>query len=226
MPPAGRQAPPRGALDAFAGAIEAADRSAAAATPHPGRTPLHRMNRAEYANAIRDLLALDVDCVHAASRRRLESWLRQHRRRPRRLAVAARALRLCGGEDQPPGRWRSRCRRPAQVTYTVSGDLCQNQTLEGQPLGTRGGTIIRHNFPVDGEYLFRFSLLKLSFGPRVRRGAEGEQIEVTFNGERGEAASSSTKCRCSSWRRKRAGLAAADSAPDRRMRGLEERRAR
>ena len=75
-------------------------------------------------------------------------------------------------------------RRPAQVTYTVKGDLSQNQTLEGQPLGTRGGTTIRHNFPVDGEYLIRLSLLKLSFGQVFGEGAEGEELEVTLNGQR------------------------------------------
>src|SRR5678815_1581820 len=66
----------------------------------------------------------------------------------------------------------------------VKGDLSQNQTLEGQPLGTRGGTTIRHNFPVDGEYVIKLSLLKLSFGQVFGEGAEGEELEVTLNGER------------------------------------------
>ena len=110
MPPAGAQAArPRRSLDAFAGC----DRDAPSITPpphspNPGRAPLHRMNRVEYANAIRDLLALDVDAVDAASRRRLEPRLRQHRRRARRVAVAARALRRRGREDQPARRRRTR----------------------------------------------------------------------------------------------------------------------
>jgi mono/diheme cytochrome c family protein len=61
MPPAGARRPARAALDAFATSIETAIDRAAAANPSPGRAPLHRMNRAEYENAIRDLLALDVD---------------------------------------------------------------------------------------------------------------------------------------------------------------------
>ncbi len=61
MPPAGAPRPDRHALDALAGAVEEALDRAAAANPNPGRTPLHRMNRGEYANAIRDLLAVDVD---------------------------------------------------------------------------------------------------------------------------------------------------------------------
>ena len=141
------------------------------------------MNRVEYANAIRDLLALDVDPstllpaddsshgfdniadVLGVSPSLLERY----------VSAAAKISRLAVGE---------RDAAPAQVTYTVKGDLSQNQTLDGQPLGTRGGTTIRHNFPVDGEYLIKLSLLKLSFGQVFGEGAEGEELEVTLNGQR------------------------------------------
>src|SRR5688572_15840253 len=157
MPPAGRPRPPRATLDAFAGAIENALDRAAAASPHPGRVPLHRMNRAEYANAIRDLLALEVDAatllpadnsshgfdnladVLGVSPSLLERY----------VSAAAKISRLAVGDREPAA---------SQITYTVDGDVSQNQTLDGQPLGTRGGTIITHNFPVDGEYTFRLSL--------------------------------------------------------------------
>jgi len=183
MPPAGAKRPERGALDAFATSIEGTIDHFAAANPNPGRAPLHRMNRVEYANAIRDLLALDVDPttllpaddsshgfdniadVLGVSPSLLERY----------VSAAAKTSRLAVGE---------RDAAPAQVTYTVKGDLSQNQTLEGQPLGTRGGTTIRHNFPVDGEYVIKLSLLKLSFGQVFGEGAEGEELEVTLNGER------------------------------------------
>ena len=183
MPPAGAKRPPRGDLDGFATAIEATIDHFAANAPNPGRTPLHRMNRVEYANAIRDLLALEVDAttllpaddsshgfdniadVLGVSPSLLERY----------VSAAAKISRLAVGE---------RDAAPAQVTYTVKGDLSQNQTLEGQPLGTRGGTTIQHNFPVDGEYVIRLSLLKLSFGQVFGEGAEGEELEVTLNGER------------------------------------------
>jgi cytochrome c551/c552 len=183
MPPAGARRPERAALDTFAGSIEAAIDRAAAAHPNPGRAPLHRMNRVEYANAIRDLLALDVDPttllpaddsshgfdniadVLGVSPSLLERY----------VSAAAKISRLAVGE---------RDAAPAQVTYTIKGDLSQNQTLEGQPLGTRGGTTIKHNFPVDGEYLIKLSLLKLSFGQVFGEGAEGEELEVAINGER------------------------------------------
>jgi hypothetical protein len=183
MPPAGAKRPDRATLDAFAGSIENAIDRAATANPNPGRTPLHRMNRAEYANAIRDLLALEVDSstllpaddssrgfdniadVLGVSPSLLERY----------VAAAAKISRLAVGEREAA---------PLQVTYTVKGDLSQNQTLEGQPLGTRGGTTIKHNFPVDGEYQIKLSLLKLSFGQVFGEGAEGEELEVTLNGQR------------------------------------------
>ena len=183
MPPAGAKRPERGSLDAFAKSIEEAIDHFAASNPNPGRAPLHRMNRVEYANAIRDLLALEVDSttllpaddsshgfdniadVLGVSPSLLERY----------VSAAAKISRLAVGEREAA---------PAQVTYTVKGDLSQNQTLEGQPLGTRGGTTIRHNFPVDGEYLIKLSLLKLSFGQVFGEGAEGEELEVTLNGER------------------------------------------
>jgi cytochrome c553 len=183
MPPAGAKRPERAALDAFAGSIEAAVDRAAAANPNPGRAPLHRMNRVEYANAIRDLLALDVDPTTLLpaddSSRGFDNIADVLGVSPslleRYVAAAAKISRLAVGE---------RDAAPNQVTYTVRGDLSQNRTLDGQPLGTRGGTTVRHNFPVDGEYQIKLSLLKLSFGQVFGEGAEGEELEVTLNGRR------------------------------------------
>jgi len=183
MPPAGAKRPDRGSLDALATSIEGTIDHFAANKPNFGRAPLHRMNRVEYANAIRDLLAIDVDPstllpaddsshgfdniadVLGVSPSLLERY----------VSAAAKISRLAVGE---------RDAAPAQVTYTIKGDLSQNRTLEGQPLGTRGGTTIRHNFPVDGEYVIKLSLLKLSFGQVFGEGAEGEELEVTLNGQR------------------------------------------
>ena len=183
MPPAGAPRPDRHALDGLAGAVEDALDQAAAANPNPGRTPLHRMNRGEYANAIRDLLAVDVDAatllpaddssngfdniadVLGVSPALLERY----------VSAAAKVSRLAVGDPETA---------PLDVTYTVRGDLSQTETLDGLPLGTRGGTVIRHNFPLDGEYLIKLSLMKLSFGQVFGEGAEGQEIEVTLNGQR------------------------------------------
>lgn len=183
MPPAGARRPDRAALDSFAGAVETALDRVAAANPNPGRTPLHRMNRAEYANAIRDLLAVDVDAttllpaddssngfdnvadVLGVSPALLERY----------VSAAAKISRLAVGDPETA---------PLDVTYTVKGDLTQTETLDGLPLGTRGGTLIHHNFPLDGEYRIKLSLAKLSFGQVFGEGAEGQELEVTLNGRR------------------------------------------
>jgi hypothetical protein len=181
MPPAGLPRPPRATLDAIAGRIEAAIDRAAAASLRPGRVPLHRMNRAEYANAIRDLLSLEVDAstllpadnstrgfdniadVLGVSPSLLEGY----------VSAAAKVSRLAVGDRDAAAK---------QVTYTVKSDVSQNQTLEGQPLGTRGGTVLTHHFPVDGEYVIRLSLRR-STGGVFGGGAVGEQIEVTLDGQ-------------------------------------------
>jgi len=183
MPPAGAPRPDRHTLDALAGAVEEALDRAAAANPNPGRTPLHRMNRGEYANAIRDLLGVDVDAatllpaddssngfdniadVLGISPALLERY----------VAAAAKISRLAVGDPETA---------PLDVTYTVRGDLSQSETLDGLPPGTRGGTVVRHNFPLDGEYQIKLSLMKLSFGQVFGEGAEGQELEVTLNGQR------------------------------------------
>jgi hypothetical protein len=183
MPPAGAARPGRNALDGFATAVEGALDQAAAANPNPGRTPLHRMNRAEYANAIRDLLAVEVDPttllpaddssngfdniadVLGVSPALLERY----------VSAAAKISRLAVGDPETA---------PLDVTYTVKGDLTQTGNIDGLPLGTRGGTLIHHNFPLDGEYLIKLSLAKLSFGQVFGEGAEGQELEVALNGER------------------------------------------
>lgn len=183
MPPAGARRPDRATLDALAGSVETALDRAEAANPNPGRAPLHRMNRAEYANAIRDLIAVDVDPttllpaddssggfdniadVLGVSPALLERY----------VAAAAKISRLAVGDPETA---------PLDVTYTVKGDLSQTATLEGLPPGTRGGTLIRHNFPLDGEYRIKLSLAKLSFGQVFGEGAERQELEVTLNGER------------------------------------------
>jgi hypothetical protein len=91
---------------------------------------------------------------------------------------------------------------PLSTTYKVRGDLSQDKHIEGLPPGTRGGVVIRHNFPVDGEYLFKFSLLKVNFGP-VRRRA---------------------RARRSKWRQRRT-LALLDAVPRATTTSAAERRA-
>ena len=183
MPPAGAPRPERKVLDVLAASVADALDRAAAVNPNPGRAPLHRMNRAEYANAVRDLLAVEVDPttllpaddssggfdniadVLGVSPALLERY----------VSAAAKISRLAVGDPQTA---------PLDITYTVKGDLTQTGTIEGLPLGTRGGTVVHHNFPLDGEYLVKLSLAKLSFGQVFGQSAPGQELEVTLDGQR------------------------------------------
>jgi Protein of unknown function (DUF1592)/Protein of unknown function (DUF1588)/Protein of unknown function (DUF1585)/Protein of unknown function (DUF1587)/Protein of unknown function (DUF1595)/Planctomycete cytochrome C len=183
MPPTGAPRPDRPAYEAFRRSLEDTLDKAAKAKPNPGATPLHRMNRAEYANAIRDLLAIDVDpgtiLPPDDSLEGLDNLADVLGTSPalieRYVGAAAKISRLAVGDTDV---------QPLSVTYKVRGDVSQNNHIEGLPLGTRGGIVFKHNFPVDGEYLFKFSLLKVNFGPQYGQTAKNEQLEMSLNGVR------------------------------------------
>ena len=183
MPPAGAPRPDAAALKAFAASLETALDHAA--TPNPGRPALHRLNRAEYANSIHDLLDLDIDPaqllptddsshgfdnmaeVLTISPTLMDGYIR----------AAGEVSRLAVGD---PGM------SPLVVTYHVPQAFSQMHQIDGAPLGTRGGIVVRHNFPADGEYVFKMTFYYASIGALFGncRGCEGEQIEVAINGER------------------------------------------
>jgi len=151
MPPSGARRPDRVVLDAFAGELETRLDRAVVAAPNPGAPGLHRLNRTEYANAIRDLLDLEVDVVtllpsddsnegfdNIADALSVSPTLIQGY-----VAAAMKISRLAVGD---------RTAVPNQVTYQGPTNLNQEQHFEGLPLGTRGGMVIKHTFPLDGEY--------------------------------------------------------------------------
>jgi hypothetical protein len=151
MPPLGRRRPDEQTYVSFVAALEAELDRVAAARPDPGRTAtLRRLNRTEYQNAIRDLLALDIDAAallpadeanhgfDSAPLGDLSPTLLD-----RYITAAQRISRLALGRA-PKG--------PGSDTFRVRADLTQEGRLEGLPLGTRGGTRIPFNFPQDGDY--------------------------------------------------------------------------
>ena len=151
MPPEAAPKPSPAAREAFTAALESELDRTAAGGLDPGAPALHRLNRTEYANAIRDLLALDVDVsallppddsaagfdniadVLGVSPALIEGY----------VSAAAKVSRLAVG-DPSIGLDR--------ITYRVPGDLSQDSHTEGLPLGTRGGIVVRHTFPLDAEY--------------------------------------------------------------------------
>jgi hypothetical protein len=183
MPPSGSPRPDEAALESFRATLEASIDEAALKKPNPGAAALHRMNRNEYANAIRDLLAIDVDAATILpaddSSEGLDNIADVLGTSPalieRYVGAAAKISRLAAGSSDIT---------PLSTTYKVRGDLSQDKHIPGLPPGTRGGLVLRHNFPVDGEYHFKFSLLKVNFGPQYGGAAKGEQIEMSINGER------------------------------------------
>jgi hypothetical protein len=183
MPPSGATRPDRAILDNLRRSIETSIDRAASQKPNPGATALHRLNRNEYANAIRDLISVDVDAATILppddSSEGFDNIADVLGTSPalieRYIGAASKISRLAVGNTDIG---------PISTTFKVRGDLSQDNHIEGLPLGTRGGIVIRHNFPVDGEYLFKFSLLKVNFGPQYGGATKGEQLEMSVNGER------------------------------------------
>jgi hypothetical protein len=190
MPPAGMPRPDRGTFDTWTAKLEAGLDRAAAAKPNPGSTGLHRLNRTEYTNAIRDLLAIEVDGstvlpaddssegfdniadALAVSPALIERY----------VGAAGKISRLAVG---------NMLISPATVTYRAPADLSQTEHVDGLPLGTRGGLLVRHTFPLDAEYAIKVRARSAGIGVGGP-GAGGEELEVVLNGERVKLATGGT----------------------------------
>ena len=179
MPPTGSRRPDAAALETFVGWMERElDRQADIHLPPPG---LHRLNRIEYANAIRDLLALEVDTSKFLppddSTRGFDNMAGTLTMSPALmeayLSASGKISRLALGDVSSP----------SQAVYEVPADTAQNHHIEGLPFGTRGGILIRHPFPADGSYSFKVKGVTGYF-QAVLGGISGEQLEVTVDGER------------------------------------------
>jgi mono/diheme cytochrome c family protein len=176
MPPSGARRPERVVLDALASELET--RLDQAAPPGAGLTTpaLHRLNRTEYANAIRDLLALDVDVATLlppdASSEGFDNLADALGVSPTLIqgyvSAALKISRRAVGD---------RTLTPTQVTFTVPGGLSQDRHLEGLPLGTRGGLLVHYTFPLDADYEFSVAggIGPIGFG--------GATLDVTLDGE-------------------------------------------
>jgi mono/diheme cytochrome c family protein len=179
MPPSGARRPDAATMESMIEWMEnALDRKAVTHLPPPG---LHRMNRTEYTNAIRDLLALEVDATRFLpsddSTRGFDNIAAALTMSPALmeayLSAAGKISRLAIGNVNAP----------RQEVFEVPPDTAQNHHIEGLPFGTRGGVLIRHQFPADGEYTFRVKGVTGYF-TAVLGQITGEKLEVTIDGER------------------------------------------
>jgi mono/diheme cytochrome c family protein len=182
MPPPGMNRPDKATLDSFASFFETSLDQAATLKPQPGRATVHRLNRTEYANAIRDLLALDVDATallppddessgfdNIADVLNVPPSLME-----RYLSASWNISRAAVGNTAITA---------STATYRVRPDLSQDQHIEGMPLGTRGGILVQHTFPLDGEYTIKVRLWRNTFD--LMRGMEDpHDIEIAMDGAR------------------------------------------
>jgi hypothetical protein len=182
MPPAGKPRPNFDTLQSFAGTMEQTIDSHAKL--NLAAPKLHRMNRTEYANAVRDLLSLQLDSTQflppddasrgfdnqagtlTLSPALLEAY----------LSAASRISRLAVGAPAAP----------TQVTYRVPEDTTQNYHVDGLPLGTRGGLQVDYTFPSDGNYTLKVFSVNLGNMGNFRPFGDirGEQLLIYLDGKR------------------------------------------
>jgi uncharacterized protein DUF1592/uncharacterized protein DUF1588/uncharacterized protein DUF1587/uncharacterized protein DUF1585/uncharacterized protein DUF1595 len=185
MPPRDEPQPDAAARAELVAALEAKLDAAAEAHPHAGRHPVHRLNRAEYANAIRDLLAVEIDVTEllpsdggdfgfdniAAALTTSPLLLERYLTAALRVSDAA-----IGNVDTVP----------TAASYKIGVEVTQDRYMEGLPLGTRGGTVVRHNFPADADYVLSGRLLRTVAEGYV--GVEGHdtphEFVITVDGEK------------------------------------------
>ena len=183
MPPSGARRPDRATIDAFTASLETALDRAAESKPNSGTRALARLNRTEYGNAIRDLIGLEIDTSllfpgddssdgfdNIADTLRVSPALLE-----RYMAAAAKISRMAVGNPSIAA---------TSTTYRVRSDLSQNDLIEGLPLGTRGGILIEHNFPLDAQYTFKVGLLRTAVGAIFGGAAQNEQLELSIDGLR------------------------------------------
>jgi len=182
MPPVGVPRPDESTYVSLISHLETTLDRDAATHPNPGRPGVHRLNRAEYANAIRDLLALEVDPAallpaddsvngfdNNADMLSVSPALLE-----RYLSAASTISAIAVGDPNIGA---------SSEMYRIRGDASQTGRNEALPPGTRGGLIALHTFPLDGEYVIKVKLLEINLGSV--RGLEYEnQLEVTVDGER------------------------------------------
>ncbi|MGE0815960.1 MAG: DUF1592 domain-containing protein [Vicinamibacterales bacterium] len=183
MPPAGAKRPDGPAIEALTTALEARMDELASVNPNPGWRPFQRLNRAEYATAVKDLLGIDVDVstflpadtisngfdnvadAQGFSPTLMEGYLR----------AAGRITQLALGDPHSS---------PTEATYKVPRTQSQMVHVDGTPIGTRGGVAVVHVFPADGDYSFRVMLHSIPTGQLYGSSVKGEQIEISIDGAR------------------------------------------
>ena len=182
MPPRDEKHPDQARVNTFLTSVEDKLDALEQAAPNPGAPLLHRLNRSEYTNAIRDVLGLEINAAtllppddsaggfdNAAQALTVSPALLQGY-----LSASAKVAAMAVGDPSMT---------PAPVTYRTAPDQSQDEHIEGAPLGTRGGLVFEHFFPLDAEYVFE---------PKLYRGLQAQvkglefrhALEVTIDKQR------------------------------------------
>jgi hypothetical protein len=159
MPPIGKPRPDEKTYKTMVSDLAGTLDKIAAKNPNPGRTEtFRRLNRTEYQNAIRDLLAVEIDATALLPKDEASHGfdnvtvgMLSPTLLDRYITAAEKISQLAIGAPR---------KKPGGDTYRIPADVTQESHVEGLPLGTRGGTLIRHTFPVDGEYDFQIRLAR------------------------------------------------------------------
>jgi hypothetical protein len=183
MPPSTAKRPPTEQILALAEALEARVDRVSLVNPNPGSRPFQRLNRSEYARAVKDMLAIDIDVAgllpadtisngfdnvadsQSFSTTLMESYLR----------AAAKVTALAIGDREAAA---------TETNYRVPKTASQLSRVDGAPFGTRGGISTMHTFPADGDYVFKVELHSNACGVLFGGPNEGEQVEISVDGER------------------------------------------
>jgi mono/diheme cytochrome c family protein len=181
MPPQGLPRPPQAEIDGLAGFLETSIDRAYAANPNPGRLSIHRLNRAEYANVIHDVLGLDIDSEallpaddESAGFDNIADVLRMSPALMERyLSASWNVSRLAVGNLSMT---------PVAKIYRARGDLSQDRHLEDMPMGSHGGILAEHLFPLDAEYVIKVRMWRNTFD--FMKGVDSAQtIDITLDGK-------------------------------------------
>ncbi|NKB34372.1 MAG: DUF1592 domain-containing protein [Pseudomonadales bacterium] len=176
MPPAGMPRPADSELENFRHWIQTQLDDSATASPDPGRkATLHRLNRAEYKNAIRDLLALDIEVNNflpaddaSYGFDNIGGVLRMSQSLMERYLEASRTISRLAVGNPPPA--------PISQTFRTQQDEQQHSRRTGLPIGTRGGILVSHQFPVDADYDLNVQL------SGTRGLVDTHRLEITIDG--------------------------------------------
>src|SRR5438067_9013213 len=182
MPPPGQPRPAAAAAETLIASLENDLDRAAAGRPNLAAPGVHRVNRTEYTNAVHDLLGIDIDAAAylpvddsssgfdnvagslGVSPALVEGY----------MSAAGKISRLALGHETAP----------QQKRYVAPQDYSQEAHVEGLPFGTRGGMVVKHYFPADGEYVISWFPVRGNTGELFGANRKGEQLEVTLDGQR------------------------------------------